>query len=66
MDYTIVEDDTKLMTVWECCECKKQELHFLWSAQNIGRPYCADCDEDMVYIETLLYEKNYRERLGLA
>jgi len=66
MDYTIVEDDTKLMTVWECCECQRQEQHFLWSFQNIGCPYCADCDEDMVYIQTRLYEKNYRERLGLT
>lgn len=63
MRYTIVEDDTRLQTVWECCECHRQELHYVWDHQNIGSPYCAECDEDMVYISTRLYDKNYLERI---
>ena len=63
MKYTIVADDTKLKTVWECTECKRQEEHFVWDHQNIGSPYCAECDEDMVYICTRLYDKNYLERI---
>ena len=55
--YTIFDDDTKLKTVWECSECKMQEEHFVWDHQNIGSPYCAECDEDMVYIYTRLYDK---------
>ena len=61
--YTVFDDDTKLKTVWECAECKMQEEHFVWDHQNIGSPYCADCDEDMVYIYTRLYDKNYLERI---
>ena len=63
MEYTIVEDDTKLMTVWECLECNRREEHYLWDCETIGCPYCADCDEDMNYIHTKLYQENYLKRI---
>ena len=64
-DYTIL-DDNLLRAVWACPECKDTVECNVWDYQNVGTPYCADCDEDMVYIQTRLYKKNYRERLGLT
>ena len=51
-----VIDDRYYRTVWQCCECGDTVEVKLWDYQNIGTPYCAECDEDMGYLQTRCYD----------
>ena len=60
-EYNVLNDNI-LKAVWCCAECRDIVECNVWDYQNIGTPYCADCDEDMYYVETRLYN-SVRERI---
>lgn len=50
-NYKII-DDTKIRHYWECDGCDEGVYVPPWEYQSIGSPYCAECDEDMMYVRT--------------
>ena len=52
MENWVAIDDTKIRHCWECKICGEMVFVPSWEYQNIGTPYCADCDEDMAYVRT--------------
>jgi Zn finger protein HypA/HybF involved in hydrogenase expression len=52
MEKWITINDVKIRHVWRCAECEDEVKVVPWDYQNIGTPYCADCDQDMAYLST--------------
>ena len=52
-----VLDDRWYRSVWQCCDCGDMVEVTLWDYQNIGSPYCTECDQDMGYLQTRCYDK---------
>ena len=48
--------DDKVRHIWRCAECKTEaQISPEWYAGN-GTPVCCDCDIDMEYLRTDIYQ----------
>ena len=52
MNHWVTIDDTKIRHVWRCAGCEDEVDVVPWHYQDIGTPYCADCEQDMAYLST--------------
>lgn len=48
-------DDDSVRNVWECPVCNEQAKVYPDDYEDIGTPVCDECDVDMGYLHTELY-----------
>ena len=50
------ESKELVQTLWVCPDCENREEVNVWEWEELGTPYCIECDENMMMYEVRIYE----------